>query len=977
MSLASPRARSTWARPLALLVATGLPLACSGPSDQAASWRVLVENPTGDCLTPGSVLRLDVAAFDDLGRAIDGPRYAVSAEPADALSTDDQGRRVVQGEGPLELTVSYSGAQSPHSQISPQVLHLMRDGTAPVLTLTAPARGELRQSASNDDALEIHGSAADALSPVKALAVNGERLDVSGENAAEPIEVTVPAHWGTNVLDVRAADACGNTARDVRSFLQSTAYLPPAVTKRLDARVANASVIRVAQAALDDSNRADFDDLMTIGERYLQNNLARLTNEALATIPTQSVDVLTCTFSADPISGATIGAGSPTLQLRLGQGDLTVSPVVTDVRIPVRYREVCRGLLGNVISDRSAVFGHVIQTLSSDVTVTPHVVANQLSLPVSSQTNVTGLSVDSSSNPTLAAAISAALGTSLSSAIEALIEPQLDQVLAFTVRSLLEGGLASLTAVVPIQLPPPFPPVVSVAGDWTSIAVSPSALTLELGEYFYPSSVGTPYAAGVGAISAPYPTRALTGLPGAPLTFGVGDDAVNLMLWAIWYGGGLELSDLQAYAAALPDFGWDLTGVTLDLSGLLPPVIAPGDEPERVVLGIGDVHVTGTVDLDLNATLAGTGTLRFDLFASLLSDGSSGFDVAHNVLDLRLGGLTSRLDVQVVSLQLDGAPLTDPEAIRAFTARLRELVQALVEGLARDLGAAVQLPQPRLDFPPSVFGPQSGFVLDLVSLQRDTDRFVASVDPDDLYAPVVLVGNWAQLSSAAAVAAREDAAAWLEGATVGCRIWQDIAFGRAVRRQAHLVTDHVKQALLAAGAPDAVAREWNRVFKAAWLGWGDRLEIPDLRWFPEFAGDDFVSGVPHQSPAVTGPIGSLESPGTAAMTPPVLLADLEFRLQDYLDQPGAPEALDAFASDVGGRFQDALATGTIDGVRGEAVYPDFALFVVVEGVAFALDGPEGALDVLTTLWPPPPPRGPLIGACLSGGTFGSAAFSLP
>jgi hypothetical protein len=174
-----------------------------------------------------------------------------------------------------------------------------------------------------------------------------------------------------------------------------------------------------------------------------------------------------------------------------------------------------------------------------------------------------------------------------------------------------------------------------------------------------------------------------------------------------------------------------------------------------------------------------------------------------------------------------------------------------------------------------------------------------------------------------------------------------------------------------------VAREWNRVFKSAWLGWGDGLRIPALEWFPEFAADA-LSGVPHTSDARVGPLSSLASAGQSAMSRAALLQPLEARLDDYLDQPGARAAIEAFATDIAGRFDTQLQTGTLDGVRGRAVYPDFALYVVIEGITLGIalyTLEDDFFDLfLDLLWPPPPPSGPLIGGCLAGGTLGGNAF---
>ena len=942
------------------------------PNPRAAqSWSVTVaDNPTDNCFRPGATIGLVVSATNSSGAAIANPAYTISASPAAGLETDGQGVMTVVGEGALELTVTYTGDRTANSSVTPQTFQLIRDGTAPVISITSPARGAIRQTAVNDEAVAVAGNVTDALSAVKVVLVDDESLAVGGASLSENISVSRPARWGTNVLHVRAADACGNTARHAQGFLQSDTFLAPAVSKNIAARVPGANTMRIAQVALDDTNREDFDDLATVASRFLQTNMTAVMNQVVGQIPTQSFDVLTCTFSANPIAGATIAAGTPTLSVALQNGRFTQTYVIRNLRIPVTYRQLCLGPFGGVLIDVTATFGHTVENLSSVVTVTPQIINRELRTNLSINTTVSGVAVDSSSNPALATAINAAL--SLFSLVDQLLLSQVDLLLADYAGDIVDSVLTELTKPVPIQVPAPINKTLNVAADWTSIGVTTAAMSLQLGQYIFPSTVGTPYANALGAINRKLTGRDLEGLTG-PLRYGLNDDAANQMLWALWHGGGLELSNLQTYAAGLPQVDVDLAGVTLNLSGMLPPVLMPAEQSSQVILSIADARVTGSVDLDQNAALPGSGIVSFDVFAGLITDGRTGFDIESNLLNLRLGDLGSQFYLQANSLQLDGNPLTG-EAARAVEAYLRGVVRAVLRQLVSDISARIQLPRLQIDFPALLFGANSGLLLDIVSLRRDQDRFVVSVDPDDAYAPPVAnIGNWSQLSQVAINAARQEAGAWLQGAELRCSISRSIASGWAISDNSHEVSDAVKQALLQAGAPEDVAREWNRVFKSAWLGWGDGLSIPDLAWFPEFAADA-LSGVPHTSDATTGPLSSLASGGEGGMSRASLLAALELRLDDYLDQPGARAAIDAFATDLASRFNTQLQTGTLDGVTGRAVYPDFALYVVIAGALLFTGEFDELVNFLIDVWPPPPPRGALIGLCLAGGSLGGNAF---
>ena len=331
---------------VALLCALALIAGCSGggggrenrgpdpqqpaPNPRAAqSWSVtLDDNPTDNCFKPGATIGLVVSATNSTGAPISNPAYTVSASPADGLETDTQGVTTVVGEGALELTVTYTGDLTPNSTVTPQTFQLIRDGTAPVITITSPARGAIRQTAVNDEAVTVAGNVTDALSALKVILVDDDSLAVSGANLSESIAVSRPARWGTNVLHVRAADACGNTARHAQGFLQSDTFLPPATSKSLAARVPGANTMRIAQVVFDDTNRNDFDDLATVSSRFLQTNMTTAMNAVLAQLSTLSFDVLSCTFSADPMVGATIAANSPTLSVALLNGGFALTYVM-------------------------------------------------------------------------------------------------------------------------------------------------------------------------------------------------------------------------------------------------------------------------------------------------------------------------------------------------------------------------------------------------------------------------------------------------------------------------------------------------------------------------------------------------------------------------------------------------------------------------------------------------------------------------
>jgi cysteine-rich repeat protein len=186
---------------------------------------------------------------------------------------------------------------------------------------------------------------------------------------------------------------------------------------------------------------------------------------------------------------------------------------------------------------------------------------------------------------------------------------------------------------------------------------------------------------------------------GSDFALGVGikDDLVNQLLWAAWYGGGLDLPNLRAQALAA---GLDVE--RLAAFAYLPPVLMPAAQ-ERVEFAIGELLLEMTIDLGglPGAPLSGRLDLAFMVAASVLGK----LDVDAQAQQFRFTSESATAQVEILNVD-------DP----VLLALLKPLLRRVTENVARDLVRRVvdTISLPRL--PLSQVGGAAGRVLALGGL---------------------------------------------------------------------------------------------------------------------------------------------------------------------------------------------------------------------------------------------------------------------
>jgi hypothetical protein len=174
---------------------------------------------------------------------------------------------------------------------------------------------------------------------------------------------------------------------------------------------------------------------------------------------------------------------------------------------------------------------------------------------------------------------------------------------------------------------------------------------------------------------------------------------------------------------------------------------------------------------------------------------------------------------------------------------------------------------------------------------------------------------------------------WLSGAKIvsdRCKVNGALATGIAgVLSTATNFEDRIRSRLNAAGATSAIADAWNDAFRSAWHSWANAVTIPALSWFPSFPMYPGAGAFP--IPAPDTPLAAFLSAGVVQMQSSNLQARIASALQQVAeDQPGRADAVMAFSTAVGAKFNNVLGL-VVSNIGGAGPVPSYNPPSVVAG----------------------------------------------
>lgn len=577
------------------------------------SW--VIDTLEQDCYWQDRNIPVDWTVFDFWGNVVPDVNVQVTSIPEAGFIVVGDGTYRLAAEADYDLTVELMSAQHPESIIEPYVLNVRVDSTPPRVVFDAPIRADqIQQNSSN---VSVYGTIDDALSPLIGATILDADQPLDGGTSLGFSEIQ-SARWGLNTITARAEDECGNRRVLAQSYLWSPEYMPPALGSFGPAKTPHGLLAHLNQPVIDDYDRTDIDDLASLGETIFQgldfNDLA----PAGTAFAQDALNPSSCSwgqFAADTGYWAgrhtdpnrQINWSGPWINyLKTTDGGLSLSVSLSNFDFPIEAWAgmiVCAGF-GGVQPATISTSGWVgLDNADASAEMAISLVGGQPYVDLQTiNIDTSGLYVN------LDCGIFDFLCDAVTGLVVPLITDQLESAIedaiAGNIPALVEDVLGNLSIDQGFDIPAPIDMTLNIASNFDQIEFKGSTGVengygqIGLATQFYPDTIGASIAADApGPIkrSGPAPT-----FDRNAYEFGIGlkDQLINQVLWALWYGGGMDFTDLISTIDDLSGGSGEFSDVvSLSFRSELPPVLMPGHDDYEVEFGLGDVYIEASVNL--------------------------------------------------------------------------------------------------------------------------------------------------------------------------------------------------------------------------------------------------------------------------------------------------------------------------------------------------------------------------------------------
>lgn len=409
----------------------------------------------------------------------------------------------------------------------------------PVLEITSPERGS-----------QLEGNTVTVTGIVKDD--GAVRVTVAGTEVTPAADgsfsATITVTPGIDLIESHAIDGSGNDVRDVRAVMSGMlAPTDGSVEAPVAARAGTGAIAAVAGFMADTAEAIDF---------------------------TAAVTAMNPVFNDGGCLGAVVNVNSVTLSnidigLVPGAGHLATEVVIDDVVVKAhaKYKVSCIGGSSNITlrASKARVRGNLGVAVSSGKIAT--------TLPTASVT-LEGFNLDASGIPGV-------IEDLVRSKVRKAIEDALTKVIRDRAPGMANEALAGMLAK---------PVTTSLLGHETSIAVTPSELTLSADGLYVAADTAVTVAGGEGGMFVTNPAPASAALmQGGGLGIAVADDVVNQLFAGMWATGAFDQSVSIESVGVLASL-LDSNARTLDISVSLPPTVSSASG--TLGLAVGDLMVT-------------------------------------------------------------------------------------------------------------------------------------------------------------------------------------------------------------------------------------------------------------------------------------------------------------------------------------------------------------------------------------------------
>lgn len=641
------------------------------------SWDV--ELPNQECYAQNERLPINYNVLDEYGNVVEDILVRTTVIPDDDVTIEANGTIRFKKEGDYDVTVSLSGTVAEGRSFDDVAFSVRVDSTGPAVVFTNPQRGAVLQTGGFGDTwISVSGSASDNFSAITTLEVNEQPITISGTGFEESFTTNFLSRWGVSLLQARAIDACGNIGFAAQSFLRGPTYAD-AVSSLQGSKVHNALMAQINQPSLDDHDRSDLDDMVTLVNTvlaYKDSNEMLVPGEELITNPIRNdcngvpfgptwMD-LGYSISRNPNpSIALIAEDVQVNYFNIVNGGLQFSASMGHVELPLRLHAdagSCTAGAGVFVSATvDTTIGFSSMSISGTIGLdysngAPHGAMQDLNVSLNGlYVNVDcGIleSVCDLVTPSYVDEMINSLIQSFADSAKGLVATRFEE----RAGPMIEEKLSGFEMVKRKELDAPLSMALNVGvgldqltfcgpsvGLYTSTMCGDSSANpyarMSLYTQVYPDARGAliPNTARGPLVAGGTPPMFSATDYGFAIAFR--DDFVNQLFWALWYGGAFDL-DATDKISDNPTPGSRVT-----VHGMLPPVLMPGRDGRLFDIGVGDLYVDA--HLDLNQLLeTGGEPYFFDLrmYLSLTFGATIDIEPVDNMLMMAV-----EKDVQAVS----------------------------------------------------------------------------------------------------------------------------------------------------------------------------------------------------------------------------------------------------------------------------------------------------------------------------------------
>ncbi len=583
---------------------------------ESLSWDLFTLHPGNLLVVPAAPAEVLVARIPDKGvykrkekvkfaptvrdaygnvRPDDTVTYAVDTP---ATGYKDKGEFTIQFNLDNTYEVRFTVAAAPAIE---KVVKILVDGEPPLLVIDYPGWGS---TLDGKPSVVVEGKAGDEGAGIEKLEVNGKK---AFPDALSEWKVGIPAAHGLTQIIAEAKDIGGEISRAVRGFYYSGKYYPTDAGSPKAHMVDKAIQVFLGKDFFDDGdhNKSKPNDMATIlevvagaalGSSLLPSNISQ--GDLSVTLSNTKIGPLKANLT--PYDG---GLGTK----------FEVGPISTDLKVKAKLK------LGPIKTSVSVSGDIQIALVRMSTNLKMHVVngypqteANQV------QVQIDGMKLHVDGIAGLFDFLWNILLDTYKGEIEKQIVATLEQELPMMMAQIFDALAINQSIEIPPSVPGGKAVTISLVSFVKNMNFTPLGATIELDASF------------VAQKGVPYTIKGSIGRDGCVGTskdefvidttqriqFAMHDDLINQMLYALWYGGALQISAPLADLTGESNFsGFSLEGATLDLDFLLPPILEACNMPDpmKMRLQVGDLFATfklklGSDPLDLhNVILADAG----------------------------------------------------------------------------------------------------------------------------------------------------------------------------------------------------------------------------------------------------------------------------------------------------------------------------------------------------------------------------------